>query len=112
MNRFSRERRPVQPQSVYGACMIGLSIGIPAVIIIPKLIEAHEAGKPLVNTACHYAGSDLPGEWHILEDKGDSYVIVHLKEYHAGPLTVPKSEIIVSERWVPDEYRWFSFFRQ
>lgn len=110
MSMLSFERRRSNPKAIYAACMIGLSIGIPVLIVLPKIIEAREASKPRISTACHYYGSDASEMWRITEDKGDSYVIVPIKNDKEGALTVPKEDVQVSQSTIPDEYRWFSIF--
>lgn len=108
MQFWKLEKRPINPRAVYVACMIGVTFGIPAVIIIPKVIEARTASEPPPGTPCIY--NREVGQWQILENQGDSYV---LRSYFLGgdnKLTVPKDQVTFSDRWVAEEYHWFFWF--
>lgn len=108
MKFFSLEKRPVNPKAVYAACMLGLTIGLPAVMIIPRFIEAREGAQVQAGTPCIYNGE--VGKWQILEDRGDTYV---LRNYMLGgdnSLTVPKDQVTFSDRWVDESYRWVRWF--
>lgn len=88
--------------------MVGLSLGIPAVVAIPKFIEARTASVPQPGTPCVYNGE--VGRWQILEVHDDSYV---LRNYFLGgdnSLAVPKDQVTINDRWIAEEYHWFSWF--
>lgn len=109
MQFWKLEKRPINPRAVYVACMLGVTFGIPAVMIVPRFIEAREGSQVQPGTPCIY--KDEVGKWQILEDKGDTYI---LRNYNVGlnhSLTVPKDKVTFSDRWVDESYQWYSVFR-
>jgi len=81
------ERRPVNPKAIYAACMVGLSIGIPAVAVLPRFIDVAES-----KTLCVYNGA----EYTIEDDGGDTIAIMSPGNPSRA---VPRSEVTVIPRW-------------
>ncbi len=106
MSMLSLERRRSNPKAIYAACMIGLSIGIPALIVAPRLMEAHQATTLTEGSPAIYDGR--PG-WRVSKIEGDMAIITELGP--DVPITVPHSALEVDPRWVADEYRWYLTFR-
>lgn len=87
MSMMTLERRRSNPRAIYWACMIGLSIGIPAVAVLPRLVDVTEA-----KAICLYNGA----EYTIEDDGGDTVAITSPGKPSRA---VPRSEVTVIPRW-------------
>lgn len=104
MQFWKLKKRPINPKAVYVACMIGLTFGIPAVMLAPRLIEAREATKLQEGWPCIYAGTDT---WSILEVNGRE---VTIRNYLTEEkVTVDRSKIETPDIIIPEEYRWVAW---
>ncbi len=101
MKFFSLEKRPVNPKAVYAACMIGLSIAIPALIVAPKVIEAHQGTQFMPGQRCEYQGE----KWSIVDYEGDTLKIVNYRTLEKAE--IPKSEARRILDDVAPEYHWY-----
>lgn len=106
MSMLTLEKRQTNPRAIYAACMIGLSIAIPALIVAPRLIEAHQATALTEGSPAIYDGR--PG-WRVHKIEDGMATITELGP--DIPVTVPLSDLEVDPRWVADEYRWYLRFR-
>lgn len=87
MSMISLERRRSNPKAIYAACMVGLSIGIPAVAVLPRLVDAAES-----KALCVYNGT----EYTIEDDGGDTVAIMSPGKPSRA---VPRSEVTIIPRW-------------
>lgn len=104
MSMLSLEKRQTNYKALYAACMVGLSIGIPAVVVLPKIIEIHAASSPQIGAGCQYNGAE-----YTITDIKDGTVTL-FSNATKSETTAPQSEITVDDRWIADEYKWASWF--
>lgn len=101
MSMLSIEKRPVNPRAIYWACMVGLSIAIPALIIAPKVIEARDgtiiqSGDRVIHDGVLHS---------IREIEDDRLLICHVPTLQEK--WVKRSEIKQHPMDVPPQYHWW-----
>lgn len=104
MSMLSLERRRSNPRAIYAACMVGLSIGVPVLIVLPKVVEIHAASAPQIGAGCQYNGA----EYTITGIRNGTVTL--FSNATKSETTAPQSEITVDDRWIADEYKWASWF--
>lgn len=106
MKLFKLEKRKTNPKALYAACMVGLSIAIPTLILAPRVIEASQATTITEGSPAIYDGR--PG-WRVHKIEDGMATITELGP--DIPVTVPYSDLEIDPRWVAEEYRWYLTFR-
>lgn len=102
MSMMSLERRRSNPRAIYWACMIGLSIGIPAVAVLPQFIESYDSNTIKLGSDCVYQGQ--PG-YHVVAIDNGEYTI---RASAVDPeIIVTRDDIALNSRWVPEGHRWW-----
>ncbi len=83
--------------------MIGLSLGIPVVMVAPKFLEARESNTIRIGSPCDYQGR---GGYQVVDIKDGKYTI---RTSVLDPeIIVTKDEICISPDWIPDEHKWYT----
>lgn len=95
--------RRVNPKYLARACLIGLSVGIPAVAMLPWFIEAREGATIPIGSGCAYQGDP---QWVIESHTDDGgYIILDYRTYERRK--VKKREVVINLKDVPSEYHWY-----
>lgn len=102
MSMLSLERRRSNPRAIYAACMIGLSIGIPALIVAPRIIEAKQGAVVPVGAHCTYQGDP---QWVVDSHTDGGYIILDHRTYERRE--VSRGEVTIDPKDIPAEYYWY-----
>ncbi len=101
MKLFKLEKRKTNPKALYTACMVGLSIAIPTLILAPRVIEAKDGTIPGLGDRVTYEGR----LYSIKEIEDDRFEIVHVPTLEKR--WVNRNEVKQHPMDIPSEYHWY-----